>query len=126
MFWKNLLLAGILRFFGDIIQFVGPWCIELIINYAYAQVKAKEGSTPINGSSTEVSSSNLSIPLIPYNSSVSSFNNQSITMMPPKMVKSFGENYDIQVSDIMQFNWPLNKIFGFQMILSFKIMEKLI
>nr|XP_022339096.1 ATP-binding cassette sub-family C member 9-like isoform X1 [Crassostrea virginica] len=85
VFWKNLLLAGILRFFGDIIQFVGPWCIELIINYAYAQVKAKEGSTPINGSSTEVSSSNLSIPLIPYNSSVSSFNNQSITMMPPKM-----------------------------------------
>lgn len=81
VFWKNLCLAGFLRFFGDIIQFVGPWCIELIINYAYAQVKVKEGSNPTNGSSLGTSPSTVS--LIPYNSSMASLYNQSIDMTTP-------------------------------------------
>lgn len=81
VFWKNLCLAGFLRFFGDVIQFVGPWCIELIINYAYAQVKVKEGSNPTNGSSLGTSPSTVS--LIPYNSSMASLYNQSIDMTTP-------------------------------------------
>lgn len=82
VFWKNLCLAGFLRFFGDIIQFVGPWCIELIINYAYAQVKVKEGSNPTNGNPLGTSPSTVSI--IPYNSSsMVSLYNQSVDMTTP-------------------------------------------
>ncbi|KAL8596886.1 hypothetical protein ACOMHN_065836 [Nucella lapillus] len=40
-FWKFLMLAGLYRFLGDLLAFVGPICIEHIVNYAY-DVKRQE------------------------------------------------------------------------------------
>ncbi|XP_070204431.1 ATP-binding cassette sub-family C member 9-like [Littorina saxatilis] len=40
-FWKLLLLAALYRLLGDLLAFVGPICIEHIVNYAY-DVKEKE------------------------------------------------------------------------------------
>ncbi|XP_052799904.1 ATP-binding cassette sub-family C member 9-like isoform X2 [Mya arenaria] len=34
-FWPYLALGGLCRLFGDLLAFVGPWCIESIVNYAY-------------------------------------------------------------------------------------------
>ncbi|XP_055997063.1 ATP-binding cassette sub-family C member 8-like isoform X2 [Ostrea edulis] len=85
VFWRNLCLAGILRFFGDIVQFVGPWCIELIINYAYAQVKLRESTNPTNGSLTYSGVSNVSQAVVVYNSSSAvSLGNFSVTMATPQ------------------------------------------
>ena len=43
-----LMLAAIFRLFGDLLAFVGPWCIEGVIDYAYL---VKENSAKVgNGS----------------------------------------------------------------------------
>ncbi|XP_076452886.1 ATP-binding cassette sub-family C member 9-like [Babylonia areolata] len=49
-FWKLLLLAGLYRFLGDMLAFVGPICIEHIVNYAY-DVKNHESFANSNSSS---------------------------------------------------------------------------
>ncbi|KAL3856342.1 hypothetical protein ACJMK2_011111, partial [Sinanodonta woodiana] len=40
-FWPILLLAGLYRLIGDLLAFVGPWCIEMIVDFAYAVVENK-------------------------------------------------------------------------------------
>ncbi|XP_060072663.1 ATP-binding cassette sub-family C member 9-like [Ylistrum balloti] len=35
-FWPMLMFAGVLRLFGVLLSFVGPWCIEHIVDYSYA------------------------------------------------------------------------------------------
>ena len=39
-----LLLGGIFRLCGDLLAFIGPWCIEIIVEYAYKEIeKTKNG-----------------------------------------------------------------------------------
>ena len=49
-----LVLAGFFRLFGDLLAFIGPWCIEVIVEYAYRQIELKKygiGNTTGAGSS---------------------------------------------------------------------------
>ena len=48
-----LMLAGVFRFFGDMCSFVGPVCIEYIIDYAY-DVSSTEYQPSYNTSSSSV------------------------------------------------------------------------
>ena len=52
-FWPMLAVAGGLRFIADILAFVGPFCIEHIINYAYRTIKG-QGSQPHRTGTTSV------------------------------------------------------------------------
>ena len=35
-FGRNLLLAGFLRVIADVLAFIGPWCIEHVVNFAFS------------------------------------------------------------------------------------------
>lgn len=37
-----LVLAGVFRLIGDLLAFIGPWCIEVIVEYAYKEIGAKQ------------------------------------------------------------------------------------
>ncbi|XP_052239294.1 ATP-binding cassette sub-family C member 9-like isoform X2 [Dreissena polymorpha] len=39
-FWPYIVLGGICRLFGDLLAFVGPWCIESIVNFAYSALNS--------------------------------------------------------------------------------------
>lgn len=40
-FWPVLVLAGFLRLVGDLLAFVGPWCVEHVVTYAYKQTRVQ-------------------------------------------------------------------------------------
>lgn len=48
--WKILALAAVYRVIGDLLAFVGPWCIEHLINFAYNS-SFPTMAPPINGQS---------------------------------------------------------------------------
>ncbi|XP_076108131.1 ATP-binding cassette sub-family C member 9-like isoform X1 [Mytilus galloprovincialis] len=45
-FWPILALAGLLRLFGDMLAFVGPWCVEHVVAYAYKETKSRDLPVP--------------------------------------------------------------------------------
>ncbi|XP_060582748.1 ATP-binding cassette sub-family C member 9-like [Ruditapes philippinarum] len=61
-FWPLLLLAGIFRLCGDLLAFVGPWCIESIVDYAYALTEAdvKNATATTSANTTTVTYSPVS------------------------------------------------------------------
>lgn len=65
-FWPAIVVAGIFKLLGDLLAFVGPWCIESIVNYAYRELaESKENSSApveeILGPYLLVNSSNLTL-----------------------------------------------------------------
>ncbi|CAG2252267.1 ABCC9 [Mytilus edulis] len=46
-FWPILALAGLLRLFGDMLAFVGPWCVEHVVAYAYKETKSRDLPVPL-------------------------------------------------------------------------------
>ena len=65
-FWPLLLLAAVFRLCGDLLAFVGPWCIESIVDYAYesTKVNTKNASAAAANTSTTyspVSAGNLTL-----------------------------------------------------------------
>ncbi|CAC5426428.1 ABCC9 [Mytilus coruscus] len=46
-FWPILALAGLLRLFGDMLAFVGPWCVEHVVAYAYKETKSHDLPVPL-------------------------------------------------------------------------------
>ena len=40
-----LLLAGLFRLIGDLLAFIGPWCIEVVVLYAYEVVEKRKFGT---------------------------------------------------------------------------------
>ena len=67
-----LLLAGFYRLIGDLLAFIGPWCIEIIVEFAYKEIeKDKYGLGNQTASSPSVvtyspiqagNSSNITLP----------------------------------------------------------------
>ena len=54
-FWPHLALAGVFKLFGDLLAFVGPWCIESIVNYAYrAAAERDRNKTAPTGQTTNI------------------------------------------------------------------------
>lgn len=45
-FWRVLLPAGFLRLFGDLLAFVGPWCVEHIVDAAYRMAENPKETKP--------------------------------------------------------------------------------
>lgn len=65
-FWPYLLLAAVFRLTGDLLAFVGPWCIESVVNYAYGKLETANQNLSSSIPSlnyTPVSSSNFTVNL---------------------------------------------------------------
>ncbi|KAK3084802.1 hypothetical protein FSP39_019339 [Pinctada imbricata] len=60
-FWPMLALAGGLRLISDFLAFVGPYCIEHIINYAYRVTRQ-----PLTVSSPQSDTSSVAYSLVSY------------------------------------------------------------
>lgn len=53
-FWPTLVFAGFLRLIGDLLAFVGPWCVEHVVAFAYKVTR--EQDNPVLSQSANQSS----------------------------------------------------------------------